>query len=398
MLSNILFHIISGVMLYRFCFLFVVLCISTMLLHAQQRIRVAVAGDFMCHDTQIAAALQEASKGKETYDFTSCYDHISPLIQKADFAFGNLETVLAGKRERYTGYPMFNSPDAYAVALKNAGFDALTTANNHSYDRRYVGIQRTLKVLDSLGIPHTGTTESKQERSKPLVVNVAGIRLGIIAFTYNLNDGPPPQQYRTTVNIIDTALIRADIAFLRSLPAQERPDIILASVHWGSEYELQPRADQRAFADWLVRAGANALLGAHPHVVQTVEKQDFVQVLDGKLDTIAYPVVYSMGNFISAQRTKPRDAGSLVWLDIAKDSVSGRAKIIGQGFTPTYVWRPRTSTGKLGYKVLSVPQALKELEVNPSAYPADVAKRLQEVQRDITKQFSTPTNAFRLIE
>ena len=365
---------------------------------AQTRIRIAVAGDFMCHDTQLAAALHEDG----SYDFTGCYEHIAPLIAKADFAFGNLETVLGGKRERYTGYPLFNSPDSYAFALKNAGFDALTTANNHSYDRRYTGVERTVRVLDSLDIPHTGTTSSQTERSKPLVVKVGndknGIKLGIIAYTYNLNDGPPPEAFRTTVNIIDTAAIRADITFLRSLPPDERPDLILASLHWGSEYQLQPRADQKAFAEWLFRAGANALLGAHPHVVQTVEKRDFVQVVEGKLDTVAYPVIYSMGNFISAQRTKPRDAGAVVWLDIEKDSATGRTKIVGQGFTPTYVWRPRTSAGKLGYKVLNVPQALKELEASNGAYPADVAKRLKEIQRDISKQFATPETAFRLVE
>jgi poly-gamma-glutamate synthesis protein (capsule biosynthesis protein) len=377
---------------------FLIVAINAHFLHAQERIRIAVAGDFMCHDTQIAAALQKSDKGEEVYDFTSCYEHISPLIKKADFAFGNLETVLAGKRERYTGYPLFNSPDAYAVALQNAGFDALTTANNHSYDRRYIGIKRTLQVLDSLRIPHTGTTDSQQERSKPLVITVGGIRIGIIAYTYNLNDGPPPAEYRTTVNIIDTAHIRTDIASMRSLPPHERPDIILASLHWGSEYQLQPRPDQKALAEWLFRTGANALLGAHPHVVQTVEKRDFVQVVEGVLDTIPYPAIYSMGNFISAQRTKPRDAGVVVWLDIAKDSATGRTKIVGQGFTPTYVWRPRTASGKLGYKVLNVPQALKELESNTSAYPQDVAKRLKEIQRDITKQFSTPTNAFQVVE
>jgi poly-gamma-glutamate capsule biosynthesis protein CapA/YwtB (metallophosphatase superfamily) len=387
--NNIFSYLLNVLLLF-------ILAIS---LHAQTRIRVAVVGDFMCHDTQIKAALVKSGKGiDDVYDFTRCYEHITPLIQKADFAFGNLETVLAGKKERYTGYPMFNSPNAYAVAIKNAGFDALTTANNHSFDRRYVGVQRTVRVLDSLGIPHTGTTESLTERSKPLVVTVNGIKLGIIAYAYNLNDGAAPEQYRTTVNIIDTTFIRSDIAFLRSLPPNERPDLILASLHWGSEYQLQPNAAQKNFADWLFRAGADALLGAHPHVVQTVEKRNFVRVVEGKLDTVGYPAVYSMGNFISSQRTKPRDAGAVVWLDIAKDSVSGRAKIMGQGFTPTYVWQQRMGTGLLSYKIINVPQALKELETDGKAYPLDIAKRLREIQRDIAKQFATPDEAFTLVE
>ena len=370
------------------CLLNAFLCLSLATsLYAQTRARIAIVGDFMCHDTQIKAALVKGSKeSDDVYDFTGCYEHITPLIQKADFAFGNLETVLAGKQERYTGYPMFNSPNAYAVAIKNAGFDALTTANNHSFDRRYRGVQRTVRVLDSLGIPHTGTTESLIERSKPLVVTVNGIKLAIIAYAYNLNGGPAPEQYRTTVNIIDTAFIRSDIAFLRSLPPNERPDLILASLHWGSEYQLQPSPAQKNFAEWLFRAGADALLGAHPHVVQTVEKRDFVRVVEGRLDTVGYPTVYSMGNFISSQRTKPRDAGAVVWLDIAKDSVSGRAKIVGQGFTPTYVWQQRVGTGLLSYKIINVPQALKELEADAKAYPSDIAKRLREIQRDIGKQ------------
>jgi poly-gamma-glutamate capsule biosynthesis protein CapA/YwtB (metallophosphatase superfamily) len=366
---------------------------------SQTRIRIAVVGDFMCHDTQIKAAQVKGSKeSDDAYDFTSCYEHIAPLIGKANFAFGNLETVLAGKRERYTGYPMFNSPTAYAVAIKNAGFDALTTANNHSFDRRYIGVQRTVQALDSLGIPHTGTTESLKERSKPLIVTVNGIKLGIIAYTYNLNDGPAPEPYQTTVNIIDTAHIRADIAFLRSLPPNERPDLILASLHWGGEYQLQPKPTQKAFAEWLFRAGADALLGAHPHVVQTVDKRDFARVVEGTLDTVGYPAVYSMGNFISSQRTKPRDAGSVVWLDITKDSVSGRAKIVGQGFTPTYVWQQRVETGRFSYRIINVPLALKELETDKKAYPADIAKRLAEIQKDIAKQFATPDSAFQLVE
>jgi poly-gamma-glutamate capsule biosynthesis protein CapA/YwtB (metallophosphatase superfamily) len=364
---------------------------------AQTRIRVAVVGDFMCHDSQITAAKQSNGNNVEQYDFTSCYAHITPLISKADFAFGNLETVLTGKAARYTGYPAFNSPDSYASAIKQAGFDALTTANNHSFDRRYEGVKRTLQVLYSLGIPHTGTTADLERRSKPLVVNVKGIKIGIIAYTYGLNDGAAPENYRMTVNIMDTAAIRSDVQYLQSLAPAERPDVILASLHWGSEYQLQPRKEQRRFANWLFRLGVHALLGAHPHVVQTVEKQEFVHMGAGKIDTTITPAVYSMGNFISGQRTKPREAGVVVWLDIEKQ-LSGQARIVGLGFTPTYIYKSRTATGRTAYIVLNVPQAVREIEQNPKAFPASIHQRLRDIVRDITKQFSTPDNAFELIE
>jgi poly-gamma-glutamate synthesis protein (capsule biosynthesis protein) len=366
--------------------------------HKSERIRVAVVGDFMCHDTQIASALQADGK----YDFTTWYEHVQPIISRADFAFGNLETTLAGKAARFTGYPAFNSPDEYVAAIQNAGFDALTTANNHSFDRGYSGIERTLRILDSLGIPRTGTTESRQERSRPLVATVKGVRIGIIAYTYGLNQGALPAGYKTVVNVIDTAAIRADIQYLQGLPPAERPDIILASLHWGAEYQLRPTSAQKAFAEWLYRAGAHALLGAHPHVVQTVEHKRFVRVSNGQMDTLVYPAVYSMGNFISGQRTKPRDAGVIVWLDIEKRAAAGEAgasqtKIIGVGYTPTYVDK-RSVGGKSRYRVLDVPRALREAQENPNAYPTNIIKRLEEIQRDIATQFQTPDNAFRLVE
>ncbi|MCS6807511.1 MAG: CapA family protein [Candidatus Kapabacteria bacterium] len=350
-------------------------------------------GDFMCHSSQLTAALQ----GNGEYDFNPCYTHIAPLIARADFAFGNLETVLAGREQRYTGYPAFNSPDSYARALQEAGFDALTTANNHSFDRQYAGIKRTIHVLDGLNIPHTGTTYAQERRSKPLVINVRGIRIALLAYTYGLNQGALPQQYSTTVNIIDSAAIRSDIQSLQSLALHERPDIILVSLHWGSEYQLQPRPEQRRFADWLMRVGAHAVLGAHPHVVQTVEHRVVVRVLEQTLDTVMFPVVYSMGNFISGQRTKPREAGVVIWLDIEKQCPSGKTKIVGLGYTPTYVEK-RYHRGKSEYRVLNVPRALRELEQDPQAYSASVARRLHEVMQHIRKQCATPTATFRLVE
>lgn len=359
---------------------------------ASVKIRVAVVGDFMCHDSQISAALQKDG----VYDFSGCYAHIAPLIAGADFAFGNLETVLAGKAKEYTGYPAFNSPDSYAKAIQQAGFDALTTANNHSFDRQYFGVKRTLQVLDSLNIPHTGTTDSQSERSKPLIINVQGIKLGIIAFSYGLNNGALSEQYRTTVNVIDTLAIRSDIRSMQALPPAERPDIILVSLHWGAEYQLQPSPSQRRFAEWLFREGAHALLGAHPHVVQTVENKRFVRVQQGRLDTLMYPAIYSMGNFISGQRTKPRETGVVAWLEVEK--TADGAKIVGVGYTPTYIDKRRNEAGRTEYRVLNVPKALHELEQDPKAYPANVSKRLKEIMKELEKQFSTPDNSFRVIE
>ena len=120
--------------------------------NADSVVTLLFAGDIMGHDAQIAAAYNESTK---TYDYTDCFSYIKPYVEKADFALANFEVTLAGPP--FKGYPQFSSPDALAVAVKDCGFDALVTANNHTCDGGRVGVVRTLDVLDSLQIPHTGT-------------------------------------------------------------------------------------------------------------------------------------------------------------------------------------------------------------------------------------------------
>src|SRR5690606_14556216 len=135
----------------------------------------------MGHDSQIASAFDAATK---TYDYASCLAYMKPYIESADIAFGNLEVTLAGPP--YKGYPQFSSPDALAVALKEVGFDVLVTANNHSVDRGRQGIERTIRVLDSLGIPHTGTFPDEVSRLNeyPLILIKNGFTLALLNYTY----------------------------------------------------------------------------------------------------------------------------------------------------------------------------------------------------------------------
>jgi poly-gamma-glutamate synthesis protein (capsule biosynthesis protein) len=398
-----------------------------------ERITIAVVGDLMAHDSQITAGRQ--SDG--TYNFDSFFEHVAPLLSSADLALGNLETVTAGAGAKFTGYPAFNTPDEYVAAAQKAGFDVLTTANNHSFDRGYKGIVRTLDVLDSLGIAHTGTTRSRTERAKPLVLNVKGIRVGIIAYSYGINNNALPRPYSTTVNIIDTSAIGADIDALRQRPPDERPDKILACLHWGSEYKLQPNSAQRALAHWCFARGVDVVLGAHPHVVQTVERKRVerttptasADAADGAMtrDSVDCIAVYSMGNFISAQRTLPREAGVIVWLEFEKTKRQAAegvplvaTRLISAQFTPTYVYRGKPlpspskaldnqsdikqssakaiKTAPYTYAVLPVPQALAALQSGALVVPASVQQRLTDVLRDISHQFATPDSLFRLRE
>ena len=291
------------------------------------------AGDIMGHDGQIAAALDD-STGK--YEYDSVFRYISPVISAADVAIGNLEVTLGGAP--YKGYPAFSSPDALAVACMNAGFDILVTANNHSADRGTKGLLRTIRVLDSLGIAHTGTWVSSEARDSlsPLMIRHDSMQLALLAYTYGTNGivVPPP----AIVSYIDTVMAAADIR--KSFDAGADRTIIF--IHWGTEYDTLPDTQQKKTAAALLRSGADIVIGSHPHVIQPMTAETDSGV-------IRNPVVWSMGNFVSNQRTRRRDGGAMIRLDLA--SRGDTTVITEAGYILTWVYTP-TDGGKKRFYVL----------------------------------------------
>lgn len=287
----------------------------------------------MGHDGQIASALNDSTG---IYSYDSVFKYISPVISAADVAIGNLEVTLGGAP--YKGYPAFSSPDALAAACRNAGFDILVTANNHSADRGAKGIARTIRVLDSLGIQHTGTWVSSEARDSllPLMITRDSIRLALLAYTYGTNGivVPPP----ALVSYIDTIVAAAEIR--RS--SEAGADRTIVFIHWGTEYDTLPDMHQKRTAAALLRSGADIVIGSHPHVLQpmTAEK-----------DSSGYrrPVVWSMGNFVSNQRTRRRDGGAMIRLDLTLrgDTVA----ITDAGYILTWVYTP-TEEGKRRFYIL----------------------------------------------
>ena len=291
------------------------------------------AGDIMGHDGQIAAA-RDDSTGTWSYD--SVFSYIAPHISGVDVAIGNLEVTLGGPP--YKGYPAFSSPDELAVACRNAGFDILGTANNHSADRGSRGIFRTIRVLDSLGIRHTGTWISPEERDilSPLMICHDSMRIALLAYTYGTNGivVQPP----ATVAYIDTVRAAADISRAACLDA----DQTVVFIHWGIEYDTLPSAEQKRTAAALQRSGADIIIGSHPHVVQPFKA-------DTDSTGIYNPVVWSMGNFVSNQRTRRRDGGIMIRLDITARGDS--AYISDAGYVLTWVYTP-VENGKKKFYIL----------------------------------------------
>lgn len=253
----------------------------------------------MGHDSQIAAAYDPA---KKVHDYSYVFKYIKPYIAEADLAFANLEVTLAGSP--YIGYPQFSSPDALARSIKEAGFDVLVTANNHCVDRGRKGLERTIDVLDSLAIPHTGTFKDSVDRreNNPLMLYKNGFNIALLNYTYGTNGLPVTKP--NIVNRIDTAMIRQDL----NKAKESKPDVIIVFTHWGTEYESLPRKTQKDVADFCFENGAHLVIGAHPHVIQPME---------WRKETNQF-VAYSLGNFISGQRKRYTDGGAMTKVQLKK--------------------------------------------------------------------------------
>ncbi|MDR2358871.1 MAG: CapA family protein [Prevotellaceae bacterium] len=293
--------------------------------YAQDTLSLLFAGDVMQHQSQINAAQRGG-----TYEYDECFSMLKDRISAAGVAIANLEVTLAGKP--YSGYPQFSAPDELAKALGNAGFDVLITANNHSCDKGERGIRRTIRVLDDLGIGHTGTFRSPAERDSlyPLVIEKNNFRLAILSYTYGTNGIPAPPP--AIVNLIDTAQIAADIVAAKA----QSPDVVIAFVHWGEEYQQQPNERQKTLADFFIRHGVRLVVGSHPHVLQRMERRYNAD------STTQSVVVYSLGNFISNQSAKNTDGGAIAHIQLLKD---GHGLTIGE-CSYQLVWTYKPVTGK----------------------------------------------------
>jgi poly-gamma-glutamate synthesis protein (capsule biosynthesis protein) len=283
-------------------------CIFAGRLFCNDTLRLVFIGDIMQHMPQINAARMPNG----TYNYDSCFSFVAGEIDYADFRVANLELTLAGAP--YSGYPRFSAPDAIAETLKKTGIDLLSTANNHSCDRGSKGIERTLDIVDELGMFHTGTYRNLFEKifSYPQIVDIKGFRIAFLSYTYGTNG--LPVIYPNIVNLIDTAEIANDIKLAKNY----NPDMIICLMHWGLEYQLKHSSEQKMLAEFMISRGINLIIGSHPHVIQPMEIQ-----IDAA-GNIKSAIVYSLGNAVSNQNYEHTDIGAIVHVAIIKNSISTR--------------------------------------------------------------------------
>lgn len=317
-------------------------------------INMALTGDIMCHNTIYNDAFNKQSN---TYDFSYLFDDIKYNIQTADIAIGNLETTFAGSSNGYSSYPTFNTPENLAYTLKKVGFDVLSTANNHCYDKGYSGIESTIDYLDDADISHTGTFKSEEEQSKILIKNVKGIKIAFLSFTYGTNGIPVPSDKGYSVNLIDKDLIKKQL----DLAKAQNPNMICVSMHWGIEYQTTPNSEQKDLADFLFKNGTDIIIGNHPHVLQNFEKKE-ITLDDGT--TKDGLVIYSLGNFLADQNKKYTRDSAIMNVNITKDE-NDKIKINTVKYIPTYIYKD-TSKSTQKFEIINISNAIDSYEAGYS--------------------------------
>ncbi|MDE6754693.1 MAG: CapA family protein [Muribaculaceae bacterium] len=292
-------------------------------------------GDAMQHQAQLDKA-RELAGGKD-FDYSDCFSLIAPEIHSADYAVCNLEVPLGGGPD-YSGYPCFSAPDSYALALRDAGFNMMLTANNHCLDRRDKAARRTISALDSLHIDHIGTYNDALQRDSlvPYIKNINGFNIGFLNYTYGTNGIEPKEGVE--VSLIDKEKIAKEIAKTREAGAE----IIVVAMHWGIEYVLLENGVQRDLADFLINNGVDVIIGGHPHVIQPMK------VVRNEKENKNVLVVYSLGNFISNMKTADTRGGALVHVTIRRDK-NGNAYFSNADYDTFFSAKP---SGKRNFRVI----------------------------------------------
>ncbi len=319
---------------------------------------IVCVGDIMVHTPQIGA---QKVPNEDRYDYTNNYKYVKQYIESADFAICNLETTFAGPP--YYGYPLFAAPDELADAIKDAGFDLVSTANNHMNDRGRKGIIGTQEVLKSRGLNYTGSRLSEKE-PRYAVSDVKGVKIATVSYTYetpsssgiSINGIPVASECENLINSFSYENLDSELEKMGKTVKEARKagaDVVIMFLHWGDEYSLEPNDYQVKIANYLANdVKVDIIFGSHPHVMQKIDSIDGV------------PVYYSLGNFISNQRFETlgdymTEIGLIGQVKISVDKENKTVKILKKGALPTWVERYRDA-GRLIYEIIPLDANMAE--------------------------------------
>lgn len=332
---------------------------------------ILATGDIMFHMPQVRAAYDSNNK---IYDFTNVFKYVKKYIDSADLSIANFETVTAGNHIGFSGFPRFNSPKETLYGIKDAGFDILTTANNHSLDQGKEGVINTIDAIEELGMKNIGTY--KEPNNGVLIEEINEIKLALLSYSYGFNGLESilaEEELSYMVNKIDEDRIKDDIEQSKLSDV----DIVVVFIHWGNEYQREPSEKQIELGRKMVEWGANIVFGSHPHVIQRTEIINY----QGKDNFI----IYSMGNFLSNQRKETMDNrytedGIMVKIQLEKDFSKGQTIIKNITYIPTWVRRYRDNNS-LKYEILPVSDFIGDEELLSQIYDSEKL-RIKESFKD----------------
>jgi poly-gamma-glutamate synthesis protein (capsule biosynthesis protein) len=346
---------------------------------AGERVTVAAVGDLLFHFNLQQQALAKGGS------FARFWEQVAPILRRADLVYGNFEgpaarAVTPGGRELvkaakaakaeakprpksetspeaktedrtydrrfYAGGEnmvlVFNFHPSAVAAVKTGGFTIVSTANNHAADRGSVGIDRTIDALEAAGLAFTGTRRRGETRPWSTLTRANGFTIAWLACTFSTNGMPDPYAQVLTCFGPKGEPRPEVLDEIRKLAVRADIDAVFLTPHWGVEYQLQPDAQQRRLAHEAIEAGATAVFGAHPHVL---EPWEHYVAADGREGLI----VYSSGNFISGQVRSETRSGLISLVELIRGA-DRKTRITAAGYVPTWVefgspWRVLENTG-----------------------------------------------------
>lgn len=285
-------------------------------------VHIRAVGDLMASRHQ----LKLAGRSGDGYDYAPQFQHVRDALANADFTIANLETVVDPDQPyTETNFPNFNTPPAFLDALKDCGIDFLSLANNHMNDSNFPGVAATVRQVRDHGFTYAGAYAHVDDLNKPVVAEVNGIKIGFLCYTTLINR-PPKKQYRQCIATTSNRNVLDDVAALKN----ENVDIIICMIHWGEEKNPKVVSKQYKYAEALVNAGVDVIIGSHPHLLQPVEVK--TMEINGEQRRIL--IAWSLGNFIGEMR----DAGAQnsIILDFSIVKENGKTAVGDVGYIPTY--------------------------------------------------------------
>ncbi len=325
-----------------------------------KKVSLVMVGDGLIHSALYADAQENGG-----YNFYKKLELIKPIVKSYDLAYYNQESILGGTSLGLSTYPRFNSPQEFGDAMLDAGFNIVSLANNHTLDRGAQAITNSRAYWNSKkGIMVNGSATSEEERNNIQIMEKNGIKYAMLSYTTTTNGIRSPNGY--FVNTYNKDKVHEEISKVR-----DKVDLLMVAMHWGTEYKVGITGQQKEIATDLANEGVDIVIGAHPHVIEPAE------YIGNTL------VIYSLGNFISAQRTDEQLSGLMMTCEVEKtfnkETNKYETRVINPVARFTYTYRKNLK----GYKVYPYEQLNTSIMPNYESMYNTLSNRLKSMDNRI---------------